>query len=79
MSKLQRMISVSDEELSSRGLLTFAEYIECEHSEAFQQWQKWQWLTTAGADFSERDVQALVHDWQECTAAGEDCVEKYVL
>jgi len=39
----------------------------CEHSEvvggAFQQWEQQQWVTSAGADFEECGIQALVHCW----------------
>ena len=47
----------------------------CEHSEAvsgvFQQC-----VISAGADFYECDMQALVHHWWKCTANGGDFVEK---
>ena len=35
-----------------------------------------QWATSAGADFYELGVQALVHRWRKCIANGGDCVEK---
>ena len=50
-----------------------------EHSEAvgggFQQWWHWQWVTSAGAEVYERDIQALVHCWWKHIDRG-DCVEK---
>ena len=52
----------------------------CEHSEVacsvFQQWQKWYWVTSAGADFYECGMQALVHHWLKCIASSGDDVEK---
>jgi len=36
---------------------------------------KW-WATSAGADFYEHGVQALVHRWRKCIANGGDCVGK---
>jgi len=33
-------------------------------------------VTSAGTDFYEHDMQALVHWWQKCTANGGDYVEK---
>jgi len=35
-----------------------------------------QWATSAGADFYECGMQALVHHWQKCIANGGDYVEK---
>jgi len=35
-----------------------------------------QWATSAGADFYERGMQALVHRWRKCIANGGDYVEK---
>jgi len=35
-----------------------------------------QWTTSAGADFYERGMQALVHRWRKCIANGGDYVEK---
>jgi hypothetical protein len=35
-----------------------------------------QWTTSAGADFYERGMQALVHRWQKCIANGADYVKK---
>ena len=35
-----------------------------------------QWTTSAGADFYERSMQALVHRWRKCIADGGDYVEK---
>lgn len=35
-----------------------------------------QWLRSAGADFYERGIQALVHRWKKCIASGGDYVEK---
>jgi len=35
-----------------------------------------QWATTAGADFYECGMQALVHCWRKCIASGGDYVEK---
>jgi hypothetical protein len=35
-----------------------------------------QWATSAGADFYERVMQALVHPWRKCIANGGDYVEK---
>ena len=35
-----------------------------------------QWTTSAGADFYERGVQALVHRWRKCIANGGDYVKK---
>jgi len=35
-----------------------------------------QWATSAGADFYECSMQALVHRWQKCIANGGDYVEK---
>ena len=39
----------------------------CEHSEVvggtFWQWQQWQWVSSAGADLNESDMQALVQHW----------------
>ena len=35
-----------------------------------------QWATSAGADFYERGIQALVHRWRKCIANGGDYVEK---
>ena len=35
-----------------------------------------QWATSAGADFYERSMQALVHRWRKCIANGGDYVEK---
>jgi hypothetical protein len=34
------------------------------------------WLASAGADFYERRIQALVHRWQKCIMNGGDYVEK---
>jgi hypothetical protein len=31
-----------------------------------------QWATSAGADFYERGMQALVHRWLKCIASGSD-------
>ena len=36
-----------------------------------------QWATSAGADFYECSMQALVHCWQKCIANGGDYVEKW--
>ena len=47
--------------------------------ELFQQWWKWQWVTSAGAGGCERGIQALVHLWQRCIANGGDYVEKQCL
>ena len=38
-----------------------------------------QWATSAGADFNERGMQALVHRWRKCIANGGDYVENSVL
>jgi len=35
-----------------------------------------QWATSAGADFYERGMQALVHCWRNCVASGGDYIEK---
>ena len=35
-----------------------------------------QWATSAGADFYECGMQALVHCWRKCIANGGDYVEK---
>ena len=35
-----------------------------------------QWATSAGADFYERGMQALVHRWRKCMANGGNYVEK---
>jgi len=35
-----------------------------------------QWTTSAGADFYECGMQALVHRWRKCIANGGDYVEK---
>jgi len=35
-----------------------------------------QWATSAGADFYDSGMQALVHLWQKCIATGGDYVEK---
>ena len=35
-----------------------------------------QWTTSAGADFYERGMQALVHRWRKCIANGGDYIEK---
>jgi hypothetical protein len=35
-----------------------------------------QWATSAGADFYESGMQALVHRWQKCIVSGDDYVEK---
>jgi len=35
-----------------------------------------QWATSAGADFYEHSMQALVHRWQKCIANGGDEVKK---
>ena len=35
-----------------------------------------QWATSAGADFYERGMQALVHRWRKCTANSGDYIEK---
>jgi hypothetical protein len=35
-----------------------------------------QWATSAGADFYECGMQALVHRWRKCIANGGDYVEK---
>jgi len=35
-----------------------------------------QWATSAGADFYECGMQALVHRWRKCIANGADYVEK---
>jgi hypothetical protein len=35
-----------------------------------------QWANSAGADFYERGMQALVHRWRECIVNGGDYVEK---
>jgi len=43
----------------------------------FQWWQ--QWVTSAGADFCERGMQALVHCWQKCITSGGDDAEKQCL
>jgi len=43
-------------------------------SGAFQQW--WQWVTSAGADFYKRSMQALVRCWKKYTANDGDYVEK---
>ena len=40
----------------------------------FQQW--WQWVTSAGVDFLECDMKALVDHWQKCIANGSCYVEK---
>jgi hypothetical protein len=37
-----------------------------------------QWATSAGADFYERGMQALVHRWRKCIAKGGDYVENTV-
>ena len=42
---------------------------------AFQQWWQQQRVTSTGAVFCERGMQALVHDWQNCMAYDGDCVE----
>ena len=34
------------------------------------------WTTSAGADFYERGIKALVHRWQKCIESGGDYVEK---
>ena len=51
-----------------------------EYSEAvggvFQWWWQQQWVTSAGADFYEHGIQALVQLWQKWRADGSDCVEK---
>jgi hypothetical protein len=36
------------------------------------------WLASAGADFYERGIQALVHRWQKCITNGGDYVKKYL-
>ena len=36
-----------------------------------------QWVISAGADFDECAMQALVHHWRKCRAYGSDYVEKY--
>jgi len=36
-----------------------------------------QWATSAGADFYEPGMQALIHRWQRCIANGGEYVEKY--
>ena len=50
----------------------------CEHSEVvggvFQQW--WQWVTSTGADFDERSMQAHVYFWHKCRANGSYYTEK---
>ena len=50
----------------------------CEHRGvvcgAFQQWWQWPWVTCAGLDFDEHDMQLLVHYWQKCIANGGDYV-----
>jgi hypothetical protein len=35
-----------------------------------------QWATSAGADFYEYGMQALLHRWRKCIANGGDYVEK---
>ena len=35
-----------------------------------------QWVTSAGADFYERGMQAFVPHWRKYLANGSDCVEK---
>jgi hypothetical protein len=35
-----------------------------------------QWATPTGADFYERDLQALVRRWLKCIGSGSDYVEK---
>jgi hypothetical protein len=35
-----------------------------------------QWATSAGEDFYEHGMQAVVHRWRECIANGGDYVEK---
>ena len=39
-------------------------------------WVVKQWATSAGADFYERGMQALVHRWRKCIAKSGDYVEK---
>jgi len=39
-------------------------------------WGVKQWATSAGADFYERDLQALVNRWRKCIANGGDNVKK---
>jgi hypothetical protein len=34
------------------------------------------WATSAGANFYECGMQALIHRWRKCIANGGDCVEK---
>ena len=50
----------------------------CEHREvvgaAFQ--QRWQWVTSTGADFYEHGMQALVRSRWNCTATGGEYAEK---
>jgi len=36
-----------------------------------------QWANSAGADFYECGMQALVHCWRKCIAIGGDYVEKW--
>jgi len=52
----------------------------CEHSKAvgvaFQQWWLWQWVTSAGADFGEHGMQALVHRWWKCIANSDTYFER---
>ena len=43
-------------------------------SSAFLQWQ--QQVISAGADFYERSMQALIHQWQKCIASGGGHAEK---
>lgn len=33
------------------------------------------WVASAGADFYERSMQALVHPWQKCITSGDGYVE----
>jgi len=55
----------------------------CEHSKVvggvFQHWQQRQWVTSAGADFYEHSMKALVHHCQKWITNGDDYVEKYCL
>ena len=41
-----------------------------------RRWGQRQWVISSGADFYERGMQALVHQWQKCSANGGDCVAK---
>ena len=43
--------------------------------DAFQQWQQWQWVISAGSDLYGSSMQVFVHHWD--IANGGEYVENY--